>query len=362
MSQPSQLALFGTAAALLVSFVGASQAQSVIRFTNANNHEIPLAAGSTVNIDANGNLTAECALTSGVCTQLSNGGNTSGPVPTATLTRSASSIVAGSSVSLSWSSTDAVVCDATGSGPATTIWPGPRATANASGLGVVLSTAGDYLFNLRCYNAAGASVLQTVAVTATVPEGPVDLGCTITSTDPAFQPSGRVATEKSWVQQWSAPNGTSIAVYPNSIGSAVPVGANKGGYVVVPFVPTENLDVQIFWDVAQANSSIGYNPPRPADGMFITISPCRGDLRAPVANSSDPFLRPGCRIFANTAQLNYSTLSGNSNNTMCRLEAGKTYFMNVVAADPADGLSNEEHTCHSSTTGCDVQATHRKAN
>jgi hypothetical protein len=362
MSQHLQLAKLAAATALLAAAVGA-QAQSVIRFTNANNHEIPLAAGSTVNIDANGNLTAECALTSGVCSQLSNGGgNNGGAVPTATLSRSASSIVAGASVSLSWSSTDAVVCDATASGPASTIWPGPKAVSNTSGLGVVLSTAGDYTFNLRCYNAAGASTLQAVSVTATVPQGPVDLGCTITSTDPAFQPSGRVATEKSWVQQWSAPNSTSLATYPNSIGSAVPVGANKGGYVVVPFVPTANLDVEIFWDVAQANNSIGYNPPRPADGMFITISPCRGDFREPVVGSNDHFLRPGCRVFANTAQLNYSTIPGTTNNTMCRLEAGKTYFMNVVAADPADGLSNAEHTCHSSATGCDVQATHRKAN
>jgi hypothetical protein len=362
MSQPSQLALFGTATALLVAVAGASQAQSVIRFTNANNHEIPLAAGSAVNIDANGNLSAECALTSGVCTQLSNGGGNPNPgaVPTATLTRSAAEIIAGNSVTLSWSSSGAVVCHATGSGAATTSWPGPKAITS-NGLGVVLPTAGDYLFNLQCFNAAGASAMQTVGVKANPPPVPTD-GCNITSTDPAFQPAGRTRTNKTWVQAWSAPNGSSIATYPNSIGPAVPVGAEKGGYTVISFVPNENEDVGIFFDNAQANFTIGYSTVRPADGMLLALSPCAGDVRgAASGNNADPFLRPGCRLFANTGSLFFTTkTNASSNSFVCRLQAGQTYYLNVMAADPADGLSDSEHSCLTSASGCDVQATHRQ--
>jgi hypothetical protein len=360
MSQPSQLALFGTATALLVAVAGASHAQSVIRFTNANNHEIPLAAGSAVNIDANGNLTAECALTGGICTQLSNGGNNDpGSLPTATLTRSAAEIIAGSPVTLSWSSSGAIVCDATGSGPAGTSWPGPKATASA-GLGVTLSTAGDYLFNLRCFNAAGASTLQTVGVKANPPPIVPD-GCNITSTDPAFQPSGRTRTNKTWVQAWSAPNGSATAVYPNSIGAAVPVGAEKGGYTVISFVPGVNEEVGIFFDPVQTAPNIGYGTARPADGMLLALSPCAGDVRgAASGNDADPFLRPGCRVFANTGSLTFTTKgNASSNSFVCRLQAGQTYYLNVMAANPADGLSDSEHSCLTNTSGCDVQAVHR---
>ena len=52
-------------------------AQSII-ITNASNHNIPLAPGSSVQIDVNGNLLAQCALTNGTCTQLSNGGPVAG--------------------------------------------------------------------------------------------------------------------------------------------------------------------------------------------------------------------------------------------------------------------------------------------
>jgi hypothetical protein len=362
MSQSSQLALFGTAAALLVAVSGA-QAQSVIRFTNANNHEIPLAAGSAVNIDANGNLSAECALTSGICTQLSNGGGNTNPgaVPTATLTRSAAEIIAGSSVTLSWASSGAVVCHATGSGAATTSWPGPKATAS-NGLGVILSAAGDYLFNLLCFNAAGASTVQTVGVKANPPPVVTD-GCNITSTDPAFQPSGRTRTNKTWVQAWSAPNGTNNATYPDSIGPAVPVGAEKGGYTTIAFVPNADEDVGIYFESVQASPTIGYLQARPADGMMLALSPCAGDVRgAASANDADPFLRPGCRRFANGGQLTFTTRTNVASDFfVCRLQAGQTYYLNVMAANPADGLSNSEHTCLISTdSGCDVQAQHRK--
>lgn len=331
---------------------------SVIRISNANNHEIPLRAGSVVQFDSAGNLIAECALNaSNVCAELSNG-STGGTLPTATLARNDTNteVTAGEAIRLTWGSTGASVCSASGTGPASTPWPGPKATADATGQTITLTAAGSYSFSLQCFNGSGASTQQiiNVSVGAAQDTGTGGTGaCTITG-HPLVAPPSLTRIDKTWVKAWSSPDGTSTAVYPNSVGSVVPVGSEKGHYTVIPFTPSENLSVGMFWDVAQP--STGYLKPRPANAMFISISPCPGDLRPSNNNSTDPFERSACRLLANTGSLYYTTTASTA---VCKLQAGVQYYINVSPIDTSDGLQAGEDTCGNALTGCDVQATHR---
>jgi hypothetical protein len=352
------------AASVLATLAMAGRADAqVIRITNANNHEIPIKAGSSVQIDTAGNLLAECALNlNNVCTQLSTGGaNPNAPTVTLTRTDTDTDLRTGESVILSWTSTGALVCNATGTGPST-LWNGPRATAG-TGVSVVLGAVGSYVLNLQCFNAAGGSTVATTNFEVTAPDAGTG-GCTLTGiTDPAFQPSNWVRQDRTWVSAFSSPNLRNVATFPNSIGVPVPLGANKGGYTTVAFTPTPGLTVDMSWDVAQANGLHGYPNPRPADSMFIGISPCPGDLRTADAASSDPWLENGCRRVGGGGSIFYSTLPGASNENVCRLQAGQTYYFNVMAADPNGGLEIGEHTCSTSApnsaNGCDVQVVHR---
>jgi hypothetical protein len=341
-------------------------AQSII-ITNASNHNIPLAPGSSVQIDVNGNLLAQCALTNGTCTQLSNGGPVAG-APTASLSRNDgdASLTAGESVRLAWSSTSATVCQATSSGPAATTFTGPRGTSNAGGETVLVSTQGDYSFSLQCFNASGGSTTATVGASVAAAAGGGDTGgggttgCSIS--DPLIQPAGFGAANKSWVQAFTSPNPNVAAPsYPNGPGTPVPVGAQKGSYTAIQFTSRPDLTVDMTWDTAQPQ--IGYSSPRPADQMFVSISPCPGDLRPSNPASGDPWLQNGCRITAGAGSTFYTTRPGYvSNDFVCKLEPNQVYYINLSPVNPNDGLSPGEHTCTDSAPnsagGCDVQMRH----
>jgi hypothetical protein len=139
---------------------------------------------------------------------------------------------------------------------------------------------------------------------------------------------------------------------------------DKGTYTVVPFTPTAGLTVDLSWDGVQANSNYGYRIPRPADSMFIGISNCPGDFRAPDANSQVEFLQNGCRRIGGGASLFYSTRPGPpSNEAVCRLKPNELYYINVAAINPVDGIFPGEHTCNdaaiNSLTGCDINTVSR---
>ena len=349
---------------------GAAEAQQKIFITNGSqqNKEIPLAAGSTVSFDTNGNLSAECALTDGVCTPLA--GTAGGGVPGAPTISSFArndgdtELRAGDFVRLTWGSSAAAACaaDTTLAPDEVTAasWSGVRELGNTAGEVVTLPAAGDYTFALQCFNAAGGSDTATISVN--VAEAPVGANNCNLPPDPLIQPTGWTRTEKTWVAAFSSPDGTPQAAYPQSVGFPVPIGAAKQGYTTIPFTPTTNLSVALFWENVQANSLEGYRNPRPANEMFISISPCPGDVRAPVPNAADHWLRPGCRKLANTATIVYTTLAAyQTNNAVCKLDPNVQYYINILAANPTDGLSTGEHTCSSvpnSANGCDVQSTH----
>jgi hypothetical protein len=180
---------------------------------------------------------------------------------------------------------------------------------------------------------------------------------------PLVAPGGWVRKTVAWEHVFSAPNRIAVATYPNSVGSPVPVPGFevwaarqqsakyflKGQIVAIPITPLPDTAVEMTWDGAQANQLYGYGFPRPALSMFVGVSACPHDVR----------IDPLCSRASGQDTLVYSTRRGDG--SACRVEAGATYYINIIMANPRDGLTPGEHTCSAATNsvfGCDVQMRH----
>jgi hypothetical protein len=79
-----------------------------------------------------------------------------------------------------------------------------------------------------------------------------------------------------------------------------------------------------------------------------------------VQGAVDPMQRPGCRKFERAAALVWTTSpTAVSDDAVCALQAGKTYWLIVSPTNPQDGLQAGEHSCKdvpSTDNGCDVGA------
>jgi hypothetical protein len=178
-------------------------------------------------------------------------------------------------------------------------------------------------------------------------------------------PLGWSVGEKSWEVAFDYPNPSDIRpdpTYPNSVGSPSPVPGyrsypynwyTKGQIVAIPITPLPDKTVDMTWDTAQAQS--GYGTPRPSAGMFINISTCKWNAH--------PTPDPRCSIFGGAGSMFYTTRDA-TNTPACPVDAGVQYYINVVMANPYDGLEPGEHSCQdnaqNTTTynGCDVQMKH----
>ena len=121
--------------------------------------------------------------------------------------------------------------------------------------------------------------------------------------------------------------------------------------------------VTISWEPVQSNPPQGYAQPRPAESMFIGISRCPGDLRpSDLGASGNPWLQDGCRRSGGGASLIHRTTGEPSDDYTCQVEAGVVHYLTVAAVQPADGLTEGEHTCSeiapNSALGCDVEVIH----
>jgi hypothetical protein len=137
----------------------ASGAWTGTQAINGTQSETPAASGdSTYTLTcsgAGGSANASAALTV----------NAGTPAPTDTLTINPTSITVGQSAMLSWSSTNATSCSASGA------WAGTQATSGS--LSVMPMAAGVSTYTLICSGAASASATSAVNLTVTVPPATV---------------------------------------------------------------------------------------------------------------------------------------------------------------------------------------------
>lgn len=367
---------------LLVSLaLTASAGAANVVISNSDSLTIGILDGSTVQFDAQGNLILQCRTVSGVdtrcCTVVGGDqcvplgatpGDTTPPTTPGGLAATATSSTA---ISLTWTaSTDAGsgvslyrIERCSGASCANFSQIATSATNSFNNTSLTASTL--YRYRVRAQDGAGNLSGYSNTAEATTQSGGGTGACT--ATGPLIQPSNMTRIDKTWEQAFGTPWNCSTNCtappqgYPQSWSFGMPIGSNKNSYTAIAIDPGPNVTVGMFWDPAQANSSVGYNPPRPAESMYVTISPCAGDLRLPNNSTGDNFERTSCRVFLNTGSLFYSTVPG-SVASVCRLTAGTRYYINVSPVDPStaefDGIL-DGHTCGSgSASGCEVQMRH----
>jgi hypothetical protein len=271
------------------------------------------------------------------------------PRPTLTVANNGR-FAAGESVSGEWYSDGATACNASEQGPTPLGFAGTRDL-----LGQFSHTgqrAGVYALSMGCSGSGGGHTVTRHAIIETAP------GCD----DPLIMPAGRRVEDWSFTAAFAAPDGYPLAYYPNSVDYFVPVGARREGITSIRIDPDAvpiQRTVALTWTRVQPLPIDGYPTPLPATGMYFSLSRCRGDVRPAVPGAAgDAPLGVSCRGFTSEGTLYYSTGAGSVD--VCKLPPGEPYWINVMPADPADGLAPGESTCeNASHARCHVGALHR---
>lgn len=280
--------------------------------------------------------------------------------PTVSLSTSPESpVTSGTPVSVLWTVDNLADHCFASSSPLVPRWSGMRNPAGGSSVFTPRHTDEDTPLvldlTMRCYNADGRGQ-QTIQLTVDGVAPPTG-GCNVTTSDPLFQPAGWTRVERTWAQLW---NGTS---YPTGVtGEPWPVGAwtinnssmsntnsLTGRYISVPFVGNGSA-YQLNWIQAKPVALYGYGPARFTDHMYVTISTCPGDFRLAGAfqfespdPTNDPTFVKQCRnLVISETSIFYGPTGSN---TVCEVAAGQQYWLNVIFANPTDGLSPSESGC-----------------
>lgn len=359
MSKPSRVPMrpavglrTAVLAGLALGLAGPAAAQTTLTFQGSALPPVPLEANSTVSIDANGNLTARCQMDEDdVCLGLAGAG---GDKAATSLTRTDNNteVNPGENITLNWGATAAEVCVATTS-PALAAWSGTK-SINGGNSTFSLPAVGTYNFGIQCYNVDGSDGAANVSVNVVqgqTPPPPTD-GCDITSSDPLFQPAGFTPHIVPWSDAFYG------ATFPNKPGYASPIGSTtinnadmNGRYISIPFVPAAGTSYSFTWVEAQPVTQLNYRTGRPAHLVYFTISPCAGDFRlesgtsAPANIADEDYARKACRKMSQSSSLYFNSTAPGFNS--CGVQAGKTYYINMLFADPRDGLNTSENTCNS---------------
>lgn len=352
----------------LVLTSGLAVAQdNTIEFTNTDMPAIELLNNTSVGIDGEGNLTAQCVtnVAGDACKDVNVG--PSGNVPAITLQRSSGTgnINTGGTLPLAWTvgTATADVCVATSS-PVVAGWNGNTVSKTSASANLTMTTPGTFTFSLKCYNQFGVSNTASVAATVTGTPPP-------TSTVPAcdipgiadgnqfVQPTGFTGHMVTWpnlMQGATFPNGNSFLSPTGSYTLRALASSTQGPpmssrFISTEFIPQPNKSYLVSWvNVQQQVAVPGYTSARNAKSVFISVSRCAGDLRAHTDFTTDPSLRL-CRQSTPSASLKFGTTGANG---QCPLEAGVKYYLNIAFVEPSDGLDATEHTCTSASGRCEV--------
>lgn len=341
-----------------------AQAQSTsITFTNTDpDVVIPLKDGTAVTIGGDGSLVAQCQENpQGGCIGATSGG-TKAEVATFVRTDADPEITAGESITVSWTSTAASICTASAS-PGVSAWTGVKG-GSGTNVAVQLPTQGTYVLSLVCFNAHGSVGERTITVNVGAPQGPVLAEvCTGMTGHELVKPAGFTAYDRTWTQAFFGYQ------YPSTGAPLAPLGSftlkssgntglpAAGRYISIPFVPESGV-YKINWLQVQPIQDYSYGPARPADFVYMTLSTCRGDFRLPDNGAADPLLHARCRKMHSSTSIFYKTGAPGFNS--CGLQAGQQYYLNVMFADPFDGLTTTENTCSAGNSMCEVNFRHEQ--
>lgn len=353
-NRPLAFVLAPISLSLLLGMPGLVAAQAVtIEFTNTELPAIQLENGTTVTINAEGNLEAECVSADGVsCDGIDIGSND--PVPAVALNRTGSGVVnTGATLALNWTvQHGAAVCLAKSS-PTVTGWNNNLVSATGGSANLTMSAPGTFNLSLQCYNNFGVSNLASLTVVVQGNVDPVTIpACTdevMTSTG-RVQPAGFTGHLVPWSDLFYG------AAFPQGPSHLSPIGSftlksqapstrgltMNARYLTTPFTAGPNASYQVSWLGAQPIAVVNYMSGRVAQTAFVSISPCAGDLRGP-----SPFGDPGlklCRAQLNSGSLKFGT-TGSAG--QCPLVAGQKYFLNIAFVDTmqAGALSTTTTTC-----------------
>lgn len=366
---------FVLAASLAVSAtVGAAN----VVVSNSDNLTIAIQNGSTVQFDAQGNLILQCQTVSGSdnrccvvtdtnpCVPLGSGtGDTTPPTAPSSLVATAAS---DTQINLTWTaSTDSGgsglagyrVERCTGSTCSVFAEIASPSTNSYSNTGLTASTS--YRYRVRAVDGGGLFSSYSAIATATTQAGGGGTGACEVGPNANILPAGFTRVDRTWAQAFTWPNGQQIPTYPNSTGAVTPFGADKGKYTVISFVPNVETTIRMEFSEAQANTLIGYSPARPiggGGGLYVTVSPCAGDFRA-AGDGTDPAALAVCRKFISSGDFFYSS-KASASASVCKVTAGVQYYINVIAASPAGGITVGEETCNNGIgfAGCDMMGKH----
>jgi hypothetical protein len=202
-------------------------------------------------------------------------------------------------------------------------------------------------------------------------EEPAPIGCDSFLSDPLFQPQGFTEVTRTWRQLWGWSNDYPIGRTgePYPIGSYTLNGNRynpptdlSGKYITVPFIATGG-SYQFNWIQAKPVSAYGYQPARQTDQMYVTLTTCPGDFRLTGSfqfTSPDPVNDPTfIRQCRNAVISETSIYYGPEGFGRCPTIPGKQYYLNIIFANPFDGLDPNENGCRNQITGaCETSWRH----
>jgi hypothetical protein len=375
--------------ALVASGIGAASAQQTLTFTNTDtdpntagnqSQSVTLLAGSSVSIAPDGNVSAQCALTGGLCTGTGSGG---GSAPTVSLAASNFSQAPtgglyppGTTFTLTPTVANAEVCirSVSQTTPGSTNWPATVTPPFAAQTIQLLTGEGTYQFSMRCFGPGGATT-ATLTPDISTSTGTAPGGCSgFTSNLPAGWVRGALTNFA------SVPaveiGGATWQPFPNSGFSGYLItGASQ--YQSVTFTtPTDPTA----WNAAAPAKRFQWIPAQQGGeaimlNVYVSISSCAGDFRIPptgqTAPTDDTTYARGCRSIRPLgtvtnyphANISYQISAENlpSDDNICRLAPGRTYFVNFIRAQVFDGYPEPigapsvEATCEGGGTTCGIQ-------
>lgn len=314
--------------------------------------EIPLEATSSVTVNANGDLQAQCR--GGECPTGSGGGAIQ-----VDLVPSATEITTGTAFSLSWTSNGAEVCR--GVSP-TNIGGWAGQLLPSSGSRSLSPPVGEHRFVIRCYGVGVSADDTTPAVTVTQGGGQTgDNYCaeyydnsTAGRTLPlhaSFTGYGLEKVEVPYISVFEVQPGETQSTKKVLPGNFLRPALNK--YLAIPFVMTSQTDenlsnMDMNW-IEGGSHGGQLIPAVPSGAVAFSVSPCPGDFRKINNSSPDIYERNFCRRPLPAATGALKITSNPSQTGSCFAPLGKIMYLNVIVYN-VSGNTLGAATCPSDPT------------